>query len=93
MVHPIWIVMTGAFAGALRYFFGVKKVHITLTSTVTNTAHTFGNTDGILTEIVNARVYGGMYYRASAEDGVTIGKTVAQWVAKYYFRPVTQGTE
>ena len=82
-------VFTAAYAEALRRFFGTKRITITLTSTVTGTSRTFHNTDDLIDEIFEARIYGGLHYRASCVDGLAIGKRVARWVAKHYFRPVT----
>jgi hypothetical protein len=79
---------TGAYAEALRNFFGTKQVTITLTSNLTGTSRTFNNTNDLIKEIIEARIYAGLHYRTSGEDGVAIGKKVAQWVAKYYFQPV-----
>lgn len=79
---------TGAYAEALRQFFGTKHVTITLTSSVTGTSRTFDNTNRLIKEIIEARIYAGLHYRFSDEAGVAIGRDVAQWVAKYYFRPV-----
>jgi hypothetical protein len=39
-------------------------------------------------EIIDARIYGGMHYRTSGVHGTVIGKEVALYVAKHYFRPV-----
>ena len=92
--HPEYPAAHGAvstaYAEALRYFFGTKKVTITLTSTITGTAHTFYNTDDIIKEIIVARIYGGMHYRTSGVHGSVIGKKVANWVAKNYFLPAGQ---
>ncbi len=83
-------VVSTAYAEALRHFFGTKKVTITLTSTITGTAHTFHSTDDIIKEIIVARIYGGMHYRTSGVHGSVIGKKVAHWVAKHYFLPSGQ---
>ena len=83
-------VVSTAYAEALRHFFGTKKVTITLTSTITGTAHTFHSTDDIIKEIIVARIYGGMHYRTSGVHGSVIGKKVAHWVAKHYFQPSGQ---
>jgi hypothetical protein len=79
---------TGSYATFLRLFFGTKNVHITLTSTAVPTPRTFDNTDDLKKEIIDARIFGGMHYRTSVEDGLVVGKKVAKWVAKNYFRPV-----
>jgi hypothetical protein len=92
--HPEYPAAHGAvstaYAEALRHFFGTKKVTITLTSTITGTAHTFHRTDDIIKEIIVARIYGGMHYRTSGVHGSVIGKNVAHWVAKHYFQPSGQ---
>src|SRR5262249_7943024 len=68
--HPT---VTGALAYAVADFFGTKKVDVTLTSTsvpgVALAQHHFTNTDDIVKEIINARIYGGMHYRTSAVHG------------------------
>jgi len=89
--HPEYPAAHGTFTGGystfLRLFFGTKRVHITLTSTAVATPRTFDNTDDLIKEIIDARVFGGMHYRNSVEDGIVVGKKVAKWVAKHYFRP------
>jgi hypothetical protein len=84
---------TGALAHALEQFFGTKKVDVTLTSTsvpgaVPYASHHFSNTQDIIKEIIDARIYGGMHYRTSGVHGTVIAKKVAHYVAKHYFRPV-----
>jgi hypothetical protein len=80
--HGCW---TSATATILENFNGTKAVHFVLDSTVTGTTHVFENTDDLRTEIINARVYGGMHYRNSVEVGARMGEQVADWVA-YLFR-------
>jgi hypothetical protein len=79
---------TAAYAEILRYFFNTKNVTITLTSTVTGTSRTFHNTNDLVKEIIEARIYGGIHYRNSCVQGKIIGKKVADWVTKYFFQPV-----
>ena len=78
----------GAFARTLEKFFGRSDIPVTLTSTVTGTLHSFTNVNDIVTESGDARVYGGMHFRSSVEDGATIGRNVAEWVARRYFTPL-----
>jgi len=35
-----------------------------------------------------ARIYGGMHFRFSSDDGATLGRRTGRWVAKNYFQPV-----
>ena len=41
-----------------------------------------------LKEIIDARVWGGIHFRTADEQGAVIGKKVAHWMDKHYFRPV-----
>jgi len=82
--------VTGGLAYALEKFFRTSHLAITLTSTsvpgVPLAQHSFNNIHEIVTEIINARVYGGMHYRTSAEDGAAIGRKVSGWVSRHYFK-------
>lgn len=78
---------TGSYATFLRLFFKTKHVHITLSSSATNTERTFDNTDDLQKEIIDGRIFGGMHYRTSVEDGLVVGKKVARYVARHYFQP------
>lgn len=76
------------FAVTLERFFGTSEIPVTLTSTVTSTQHHFTNTNDIITESINARVYGGMHFRTSGEHGAQLGRQVAEWVADHNFQRV-----
>jgi hypothetical protein len=80
--------VTGALAEALRRFFGTKNITITFTSAVTGTAHTFTSTDDLVKEVIEARVCGGMHFRTSIVHGTVLGKKVAKWIARRYFKPI-----
>lgn len=83
--HPEYPAAHGVVSGAVAYtlyrFFGTPNISISLTSTVTGTQHGFTNIYDFLDEIENARVWGGMHFRTSCEEGVQIGQTVANHVA------------
>jgi hypothetical protein len=83
---------TGSFAYFLEDFFGKKKLNITLTSTtvpgILLAERAFANTQDIVKEIIDARIYGGMHYRTSGVHGTVIGKKVSHWVSKHSFRPI-----
>ena len=80
--------LTAAYAEVLRAFFGTKKVSVQMSSTTTNTSHTIDNTDDLIKEIIDARVYGGMHFRTSVRDGANIGKKVTRHMLRNYFLPV-----
>lgn len=50
-----------------------------------NAVHHFATTADMRTEIVNARVWGGMHYRFSGEAGVTLGREVADYDLSHAF--------
>ena len=85
--HPT---VSGALALTLAQFFGTKKLNVTLTSTFPGAlpSHQFTNTDGMVKEVINARIYGGMHYRFSGEAGYEIARKVTKYVVKHYFRSV-----
>jgi hypothetical protein len=87
--HPEYVAAhgcaLGGFAYALEKFFGTTNLPVTFSSTVTGIPHSFNNINEIVTETINARVYGGMHFRSSVEDGVAIAHNVAAWVANHYF--------
>ena len=81
-------VSTG-YAEALRYYFGTPHVKVTLTSSVANSVpHVFHNTNGMIDEVIMARVFGGMHFPTSGEHGSIIGKKVGRLVARNHFKPV-----
>ena len=92
--HPT---VTGSLVFAVQEFFGTKKVNVRLTSTSvipgTMTTLLFKNTDAIVKHVINGRVYGGMHYRTSAEDGSVVARHVSKYVAKHYFRRVNDNDD
>ena len=83
-------VATGGLAYALEKYFGTSHLAITLTSTsvpgVPLAKHSFSNIHEIVADVINGRVYGGVHYRTSVEEGAAIGRKVAEWVSRHYFK-------
>jgi hypothetical protein len=52
-----------------------------------NAVRHYDTTDELRTEIVNARLWGGIHYRFSGEAGVQLGRKVAQFGLNHAFRP------
>lgn len=92
--HPEWPsahgCATSAYAHAIAEFFGTKRLPggITLTGATGHPDRFFDSTDDIVKEIIDARVYNGVHYRESDVQGAKLGRKVAKWVAKHYFKPV-----
>jgi hypothetical protein len=83
-------VLSGVVAETLRSFFHTKRITIQFTSTVPNSGppRILTSTDAIAEQVIQARIYGGMHFRTANEDGVKMGKQVARWISKNYFRPL-----
>ena len=39
-------------------------------------------------EVVNARVYDGVHYRASGEAGAAMGRKIGQYTVENYLKPI-----
>ena len=64
-----------------------EDTDVTFTSKVPGTIpHKFNNTEAMVEEVINARVYGGMHYRNSVVHGARLGRLTAAWVGEHYFR-------
>jgi hypothetical protein len=90
--HPEYPAAHACFAGVtteiLKAYFKTPRVSFTWTSTVTGTSHEFPSVYAMLKENKVARIYGGMHFRFSSDDGATLGRRTGRWVVKNYFRPI-----
>ncbi len=90
--HPEYPAAHACFGGVtyevLRAYFKTPKVRFTWTSTVTGTSHEYPSVNHMLKELRLARIYGGMHFRFSSDDGATLGRRTGRWVVKNYFQPV-----
>jgi len=90
--HPEYPAAHACFGGVtseiLEAYFKTPRIKFTWTSTVTGTSHDFRSVDEMLHELKVARIYGGMHFRFSSDDGATLGRRTGRWVAKNYFQPV-----
>lgn len=80
---------TGSVMEVLREFFGTSNLQFSFDSNAvgpTPVVHNFQSTDDLIQEVQNARVYGGMHYRNSAEVGTEMGTKVGRWVSRRLLR-------
>jgi hypothetical protein len=85
--------VSGAVFTTMAKFFGSDKVKLTIVSGrslngVPIPPRHFDSFSDALDEVVEARIWGGIHFRAADEQGTVIGKKVAKYVRKHYFRPV-----
>jgi hypothetical protein len=74
-------------------FFGKDKVAFTVVSGrslngVPISPRRFERFSEARTEIINARIWGGIHFRSADVQGAVLGRKVAKYVRKNYFRPV-----
>ncbi len=77
--------MSGAAAFILANAFG-ENTAFTLTSEVTSGTRAFSSFPQATTEIVDARVFGGIHFRTSCMRANTLGRAVADYVSKHAMR-------
>lgn len=81
---------SASFAGALERYFGTGKFDFIMDGTVPGLlapVRQYSSTGQMVKDLKLARIYGGMHFRTSTNDGATIGYNVAKLVGKNYFRP------
>jgi hypothetical protein len=81
---------TGSYAVGLKNFFGTPNVTLVVSSTVTNTTHTFTSTKDWAKEVEYARIYAGFHYHKSVVQGVVLGKKVSDQVSRDFFQPLSK---
>ncbi len=78
-----------AVGAVLERYFGGNKLDFTMDSTVPNLMHPvrrYRKIDDFVNDLKVARIYGGMHYRNSSNDGARLGVRVADWLGKNYFQ-------
>jgi hypothetical protein len=88
--HGFW---STAVIGSVAAFFGSIRVDWTLSTSkaavpaLVKTERSYRNLIDLLTEIGNARVWGGLHWRHALRDGAVIGARVAAHVQWHHFQP------
>ena len=82
--------LSGSIVATLRKFFGTDKVAWTDTNNAGLT-RSFTRFSHAIDEIIDARVWSGIHFRTADRQGARIGRQVAKWRDKHYFRPVHDG--
>jgi PAP2 superfamily len=85
--------LSGAVLNTFADFFGTDKVAFRVVSGrslngVPIPPRQFDRFSQALKEIIDARVWGGIHFRTADVQGTVIGKKVAHWLRKHYFKPV-----
>ena len=69
-------------------FLGTRRIDLDLHGTIAEMPlRHFATGDDLRAEIVNARIWGGLHFRFSADAGGRLGTRVATWTLEHAFRP------
>jgi hypothetical protein len=77
---------TAATMSALAFFFGRDNIAFSAFSADSGTTRHFNSFSQALTELLNARVWGGVHFRAASLQGAKIGAGVTGFVIGHSFR-------
>jgi hypothetical protein len=78
--------VTPAGGRAIARFLGTKKIDFTVPSLTGLGDRHFDRVRDLQYEVSNARIWGGIHYRSSIEDGIAIAKQVANQVLSHHFQ-------
>jgi hypothetical protein len=92
--HPEYPAAHGCFSGAvvdvLKTYFGTDRMHFTMSGAAPDLLQPVRSYDRFsqaLTDILDARIYGGMHYRNSTIVGTELGRQVAHHAVEHFFLP------
>ena len=92
--HPEYPAAHGCFSGSvvevLKAYFGTDELHFTMSSPapgLLQSVRSYDRFSQALTDILNARIYGGMHYRNSTAVGAELGRQVARQALEHFFLP------
>ena len=77
--------VTQALMDILTAFFQSDEVPYSVTSTVTGTRHSFDDFQDVVTQVDNARIFGGMHFHHSVKEGNRLGRRVADYILNHKF--------
>ena len=84
--------VTSGFMHAAEAFFGKGKQPFAVTANLGSppapVTREYERFTDVIADTIDARIYLGIHFRAPDEQGAEIGKDVAHWLDKHYFRPV-----
>ena len=76
---------TSGVTHALAEYFGTDRVPLAVDSTVTGTTRYFNRLRDVRAEVTVARIYGGLHFRKSMEDGEQLGQRTTRYVLRHNF--------
>ena len=81
--------VTPATARVIASFLGSENISLTMPSLTGLGDRYYPTMQSLITEVGEARIWGGIHFRSAIEDGTRIGMRTADYVLCRYFRPLT----
>jgi PAP2 superfamily len=78
--------LTGAVTTALTAYFGSDRFTYTVDSTTTGLTRTYQTFSASLADVTEARIWSGLHFRHSMQDGAAVGRRAAGWALSHHFR-------
>ena len=78
--------VTGALAFALERILGTADIDVTIDAANVGAVRHYATSDELVTELGEARIWGGLHYRFSVDAGVRIAQRVVSWNLSHNFR-------
>jgi hypothetical protein len=98
--HPEYpaahVCFTGAVSTLIAGYFGRTRIYVVVDSMAFQDGlhtHTFEDTRDLVDEVLWARIYAGIHFYHSVEDGRQLGTTIGREVLRAHFRPQQSGLE
>jgi hypothetical protein len=76
---------TAAVTASLRNYFGTKHVPIAISSTVVGMTRIYQSLDDLVSDVENARVWGGLHYRTTMTESAKHFKQIARDIGRRHF--------
>jgi vanadium-dependent haloperoxidase-like protein len=83
---------SGAMEEVLRAFFGGDKVDVTVVYPAPGILRHYTSFSQMAQEVVDARVWSGTHYRSADEQGLALGRKVAEYGMSRFLRPLKSGS-
>lgn len=81
---------SGAVTEALKSFFGTDRIRLLIDSRVTGTVREYARLHDVVKDVNEARVLAGFHFRNSDQEGTSLGRKVARFVAAGFFQPIAR---
>lgn len=72
----------------MKAYFGPQYAFVTTSPTVPGVTRSYRNFDAFTAEGMVARIFGGMHFRSSLEEGAHQGLLVGNWVIEHMLLPL-----